>query len=76
MPSYRSYSHAIERNLILYDSGIIDKPWQQRKDQSKKGNKLATTALKRTTGGANKRLKAHMSGHKKRIGKRLLGHQG
>lgn len=47
-----------------------------KKRPIKKGNKLATTALKRTTGGANKRLKAHMSGHKKRIGKRLLGHQG
>ena len=76
MPSYRAYSHAIERNLILYDSGLLDKPWQQRKDQSEKGNRLAANALKKTTGGADRRLKAHMSGHKKRIGKRLLGHRG
>ena len=47
MPSYRSYSHAIERNLILYDSGIIDKPWQQRKDQSEKVIGLQQTHSKR-----------------------------
>lgn len=47
MPSYRAYSHAIERNLILYDSGIIDKPWQQRKDQSEKVIDLQQTHSKR-----------------------------
>tara|TARA_B100000029_G_scaffold483678_1_gene535092 strand:- start:76 stop:243 length:168 start_codon:yes stop_codon:yes gene_type:complete len=47
MPSYRAYSHAIERNLILYDSGLLDKPWQQRKDQSEKVIDLQQTPSKR-----------------------------
>lgn len=47
MPSYRAYSHAIERNLILYDSGLLDKPWQQRKDQSEKVIDLQQTHSKR-----------------------------
>lgn len=47
MPSYRSYSHATTRNLILYDSGLLDKPWQQRKDQSEKVIDLQQTPSKR-----------------------------
>ena len=47
-----------------------------KKRPIRKGNRLAATALKKTTGGADRRLKSHMNSHKKRIGKRLLGHRG
>ncbi len=47
MPSYRAYSYATTRNLILYDSGLLDITWQQRKDQSEKVIDLPQTLSKR-----------------------------